>query len=304
VQCLKRLRLWFLYRSCLGIIVFSRGVFKVLPTSLFYRITGFLLRVIVFFILPRRRIVSNLNRTLGESYSSADKEGLAKGVQSHWARNIQDCLVQWLYPDHIRSSVNVKGIENLDAALSRGKGVIALGAHLGNFMLLGTKLGIEGYPFHTLIRFPDDRKVQDFIKRHVSSFYQTLIPSMPRRMAVERILGILKKNQIVFVLGDNFKRGRVPTHFFGQPVLSSRGPVSLALRSGAAVLPVYLIRNHQGGQDLWIEPEILITRNGHLPSDIVANTHRVTACLENMVRRYPDQWNWLTLRLKESGRES
>ena len=176
--------------------------------------------------------------------------------------------------------------------------MIALGAHLGNFILVGARLGIEGYPFHTLIRFPEDPKTKSFLEKHVAAYYQHLLPSMPRRAAVEKILEVLRRNEIVFVLGDNFKRGRVHAQFFGQPIRSSRGPVSLALRSGAAVLPTYLIRNDRGEMELRIDPEIPIGRNGDLSSDIVTNTQRMTAIIEELVRRYPDQWNWLTLRFE------
>jgi len=74
----------------------------------------------------------------------------------------------------------------------------------------------------------------------------------------------------------------------------------LALRSGAALVPLYLIRNYQGGMDLIIEPEITLGRNGRLSEDITHNTHQIVGYLENLIRRYPDQWNWLTVRMRSS----
>lgn len=299
MQSLKHVRLWLLYRCCLGIVVFCLRVFRVLPIGLFRIVSNPLLRVVAFFILPRGRIVKNLNQTLGDSYSFAAKKGLAKGVQAHFVKNIRDCLFHWIHPEETRSLISVKGIENLEAALSKGRGVIALGAHLGNFIMVGTRLGMDQYPFHTLIRFPADRGARSFIEKHASVFCQILIPSMPRRSAVESVLRLLKENQIVYILGDNFKRGRVPDRFYGQPVCSSRGPVSLAMRTGAVILPMYLIRNYQGRSELQIHPEISVSRTGRLPADIISNTHRITECLEVLVRRYPDQWNWITLRLEK-----
>ena len=299
MQSLKRLRLWCLYRCCLGIVVFCLRVFRIVPIGLFRFGSNALLRVVAVFILPLRRIVKNLDKTLGKSYSFAAKKGLAKGVQFHFAKNIQDCLFHWVYPEETRSLISINGIENLEAALSKGRGVIALGAHLGNFILVGSRLGMDQYPFNTLIRFPADRGARSFIEKHASVFYQTLIPSMPRRSAVETVLRVLKKNQIVYILGDNFKRGRVPDRFFGQPVRSSRGPVSLAMRTGAVILPMYLIRNYQGRSELQIYPEIPVSRTGSLPSDIISNSHRITEFLEGLVRRYPDQWNWITLKFEE-----
>jgi len=99
------------------------------------------------------------------------------------------------------------------------------------------------------------------------------------------------------MLADNLKKGKIPTSLFGQTVFSPRGPVSLALRSGAAVLPVYLIRNYQGGLDLVIAQEIPMMRNGNLAADIVRNTDSTMVYLEDLIRSYPDQWTWLTVRM-------
>ena len=213
-------------------------------------------------------------------------------------RNLQDCIQQWFYPNHVRETVTVKGLENLEAALEKGRGVIALGAHIGNFIFAGARLGMDGYAFHTLFRIPADQWVRELIQQNLSCFHQKLIPAIPRKAAVRRVLDVLRNNEIVFILADNLKRGRVNTRFFGQPVLSSRGPVSLALRSGAAVVPIYVIRNYGGRLDLVIDPEIPVSRNGNLSGDIVTNTHRITLYLEGLVRRYPDQWSWLTVRMR------
>ncbi len=297
-KTIKRVRRWLLCRLCDGVRLFFYALYKTLPPILFRPISVFLVKIVITLILPRRRIVKNLNRAFGETYTSSTKRGLAKGVQLHFVRNIHDCLIQWLFPGHILSLVKVKGIENLQRALAKGKGVIALGAHIGNFVMAGTMLGIDGYPFHILFRIPADKGVRSFVEQYiVSSFYLKLIPSQPRKMAVRRVLEILRRNEIVYSLADNLKKGRIRATFFGKPIRTTRGPVSLALRSGAVVLPVNLIRNYQGGLDLIIDPELPISRNGNLAADIVCNTRLITVYLEDLVRRYPDQWNWLTVRM-------
>jgi len=165
---------------------------------------------------------------------------------------------------------------------------------------VGARLGVEGYPFHTLFRIPSDPRIGTIVCNYLPPrLHQRVIPSRPRRAAVRQILSALKRNEIVFILGDNLKKGKVQTLFFGQRVFSPRGPVSLALRSGAAVVPLYLIRNYQGGMELIIEPEICLTRNGRLSEDITQNTHHIVGYLENLIRRYPDQWNWLTVRMRK-----
>ena len=67
------------------------------------------------------------------------------------------------------------------------------------------------------------------------------------------------------------------------------------------MLPVYVIRNDTGGLDLVIEEEMKLTRSGDLRADVQANTDRIMERLETLVRRYPDQWYWLTARIPPPG---
>jgi Kdo2-lipid IVA lauroyltransferase/acyltransferase len=233
----------------------------------------------------------------GKCYSHATKVGLARGVQDHFRKNLFDCLLQLSDPEYVRRSISVIGREHLQTVLEKGKGAIALGAHIGNFVLLGTRIGMEGHPFHTLFRIPSDRAVEGVIKRYLPRYHQSVIPSLTKRMAVKAILEALKRNEIVHILADNLKNGTIDALLFESRVLSSRGPVSLALRSGAPLVPMYLIRNYNGRMHLVIEPPIEITVSGDLATDIAQNTRRVISHLEALIRRYPDQWNWLTVRL-------
>lgn len=298
---LKNVRLWLLYRSLEGIFLILLKLVKTLPIDLFQRLSAPIVKGLVCFVIPRRRILRNLNAAFGQRYSSATKTGLAKGVQQHFAKNLMDCFLQLGHPQYVKSAVTIEGIENLEAALAKGKGIIALGAHLGNFVLVGTRIGVEGYPFSSLFRVPEEKRIKEMIEFYLCPpFRQQIIPSRPRRLAVRKILNALKRNEIVYILGDNLKKGKIETLFFGQKVLSPRGPVSLALRSGAALVPLYLVRNYQGGLQLIIEPEIPLSRNGDLGRDITHSTQQIVRHLEQLIRRYPDQWNWLTVRMKKN----
>ena len=153
----KKCQLWLAYRISKAALLLFRGSFRALPIRLFRLMVGSVTGVIITVFLSRRRIMENVNKALGETCSVATKKGLAKGVKFNIGRNLQDCILQWLDPRYVIEHVTVAGIENLEAALARKKGVIALGAHLGNYVLVGARLGIEGFPFHTLFRVPSDK---------------------------------------------------------------------------------------------------------------------------------------------------
>lgn len=294
----KKVQLWVLYRMLEGTFFLLCWLLRALPVNLFRRISAPVVGAFIYFVVPRRRILRNLNAAFGERYSPATKTGLAKGVQQHFAKNLIDCFLQLGHPHYVKSAATIEGLENLEAALAKGKGVIGLGAHIGNFVLAGARLGAEGYAFSTVFRTPREERLERIINRHLPFFHQQIIPSRPKRAAVKKILGALKRNEIVFILGDNLKKGKVEAFLFGQPVPSPRGPASLALRSGAALVPVYLVRNYQGGLQLTIEPEVPLARNGDLGRDIARGTQQIVYHLERLIRRYPDQWNWLTVRMR------
>ena len=288
-----------LYRFCEAAFCFFYGLVKLLPSSTFSKVAYPFLWLFVSLVVPKKRIVKNLTAAFGQSYSYATKKGLARGVQEQFIQNLLDCFEQISDHNHARQTIPIKGIEHLQSALKNGKGVIALGAHIGNFVLLGTRVGLEGHRFHTLFRIPNDRRIKRAIARYLPHYHQSVIPSQPRHVAVRNILAALKKNEIVYILGDNLKKGRIDALLFGQRVPSPRGPISLALRSGAPLVPMYLVREYHGGMELVIEREIEMIRNGNLSNDIAENTQRVVLYLESLIRRYPDQWNWLTVRMTQ-----
>jgi lauroyl/myristoyl acyltransferase len=95
-------------------------------------------------------------------------------------------LLQLADDQHAMKTVHIQGKENLESALSKGKGVIAFGAHIGNFVLLGTRIGIEGYRVHTLFRIPSDTRIQKLIATFLPHYQQSVISCLPRRSAVAR----------------------------------------------------------------------------------------------------------------------
>ena len=293
----QRATQWLFFRGCGGLARVLLRLMRMTSPERFGRLARPVVRLFLSVAVSRRRLVAVMDAAFGESWDKAAKLGLARDVQRQGADAAVDSLLHIGHPERLRDTLRVRGLEHLDAALGRGHGVIALSFHLGNFLLVGGGLGLRGYSIQCLFRFLDDEKFMELVLRHSRSFFAGLIPSIPRRDAVRKILAVLRDNQTVLILGDNLKRGEVETRLFGRPVRSARGPVSLALRSGAAVLPVYLIRNDAGGLELVVEEEMQLTRTGDLHADVQVNTDRIMERLETLIRRYPDQWYWLTARI-------
>jgi KDO2-lipid IV(A) lauroyltransferase len=195
--------------------------------------------------------------------------------------------------EKIRSSVAFEGEDHLRRALEQGRGVIALSAHLGNFAMIGARLAAAGYPFSVVVKQPKDERFARLIDHYRAVVGMQTISAKPRREAARQILKVLRRNEVILVIADEFKSHGVEVEFLGRTAPAPRGPATLALRTGAAVLPTFVTRDREDRLTLRIGAEIKLVKTGDLQGDVAANTSLFARHLEAMVRRYPDQWNWL-----------
>jgi KDO2-lipid IV(A) lauroyltransferase len=181
--------------------------------------------------------------------------------------------------------------------LAKGRGVVVLSAHLGNFFLLGGRLSLEGYETFVLVNQPRDGRFAEMMEHYRRQVRQRSIHARPRREALRELNRVLRRNQVAVLIADEFRRGSgIETPFFGGTVISRRGPATLALRTGAAVVPACLVRQPDDSLKLMIEPELELERSGPVAEQVRVSTIRITQWLERTVRRYPDQWNWMNIR--------
>ena len=203
--------------------------------------------------------------------------------------------------EEIRAKIVIDGRENLDAALAKGSGVLILSAHLGNFFLVGSRLAFEGIPTYVLVNQPREGRFARLMDDYRLQVRQQTIHARPRREALQEINAVLRRNQIAVVIADEYRKGNgIQVPLFGRTVNARRGPITLALRTGAALVPACMIRQPDGTLKLIIEPELELDRSGKGKAEIRENTVRMTGWLERTVRRYPDQWNWMNFRWWES----
>jgi len=245
----------------------------------------------------RRRSLKNLNVALGDHLGQAAIEKLAHGSLRNFFRACVEIGITLNSSDNdLRSEIEVSGRGNLDAALSKGKGVIALSAHLGNFFLVGTRLTIDGYTTFVLVNQPRDGQFARLMDDCRLQARQKTIHARPRREALQEIYQVLRRNGIAIMIADEYRKGAgIHVPLFGHTVLARRGPATLALRTGAAIVPVIMVRGSDDRLRLVIEPELELVRSAKSMAEVKEGTARITQWLERTVRTYPDQWNWMNI---------
>ena len=106
------------------------------------------------------------------------------------------------------------------------------------------------------------------------------------------VLRALRANHIVCLLCDRDLGGDGPeVTFFGERTTLPGGPVTLALRSGAPVLPTAVYFDGSVAHRGRVEPPLDLTRHGRLREDVAAGTQALAVALEDLIRSAPDQWH-------------
>ena len=246
----------------------------------------------------RKRSIQNLTLALGDQRDSREIRAIVRRSLRNFFRDFVEIgFALESSADQIRAEIPLRGRDQLEVALAKGRGVIALGAHLGNFFLVGTRLAAERFPTYVLINQPKNGRLSQLMDRYRLMVGQQTIHARPHRRASQELAQVLRRNEIAIVTADEYRSGNgIYVPLFGRTVLARRGPATLALRTGAALVPICLVREPDGHLTLIIEPEIELSKTGEIKADVRENTLRVTQWLERTVRSYPDQWNWMNVR--------
>ena len=279
---------------------FAVGCFavRVLPRHWLFRLAdGLASLAYLLFKGFRSRSRKNIAAAFDEKLSGTAVEKIARRSLRNFFRDcVEIGIVLESSDEEVRVQVPIIGKEYLDTALEKGSGVVVLSAHLGNFFILGTRLAVDGYPVFVLVNQPSDGQFAELMDRYRLKVKQRTIHARPRRAALKQLNEILRRNEIAIVIADEYRRGNgIPVPLFGHTVLARRGPATLALRTGAAVVPACIVRQADDSLQLVIEPELEFDRSGTTKAQVTENTVRLTRWLESTVRRYPDQWNWMNI---------
>jgi KDO2-lipid IV(A) lauroyltransferase len=227
--------------------------------------------------------------------SEAERERILRAAFRQWGWLVAEFA---RFPRHTAASIEevivYDGLENYQQAAARGKGVLYLTAHVGAWELSSFAHSLHGCPLAYVNRPLDNPWVDRLVNR-----YRCLggNRAIDRRQAARAILEELARGGAVGILMDqNVVEGdaNVFADFFGLPASTTAGLARIALRTEAAVVPVFVLWDEEKGKyRLRFEPALALARTGDAERDVLENTARFNRVIEDVVRRYPDQWLWI-----------
>ena len=246
----------------------------------------------------KEKIFLNLKLAYGDDLSQSLMKETARAVVLNFGRNWTEIFYSCGPSKRkLHDNISIEGKQNLEKALASGRGVVAVSAHIGNYAILAPRLTVEGYDFLMVIRDLKSAVSSRVYRRGRELMGFASVTTVPERHFFKTTIKTLQRNGIVCVIADeNKRRGGIFVDFFSHPASTAPGPAALALRTGAAVVPIFIVRNDDGSQKIIIEEEIKKTDSGDRGNDLLYITSAYTRVIERYVRLYPSQWLWTNWR--------
>ncbi len=245
----------------------------------------------------RRRAVENLLRA-GLAAHAAAARRMTRAVFQNLGRSLADvCRVPQRSDAELATGFRVEGYEHIREARARGRGVLAIGAHLGAWELLPLFTALQGDPGHMVVRTMDNATLD----RALTAIRTRGGNAVIRKQDLMRTgLRVLKGGGTIGILIDQNIAARegVFVEFFGRPACTTYAAALLALRTGAAVIPVAIFREAPARHVVVMKEPIALFRSGNLRDDLQENTARFTRAIEAFIRRSPTDWLWVHRRWK------
>ena len=264
------------------------------------RLAAGLLVSCLYPLLTRLRRVGHRNLELAlPELPPVECERILRGVFRHlgW-QLVEFCRMSRYTPENTRHCLRTEGLQHYLAARAKGKGVLIVTGHLGAWELSSFYHSLMGYPMGMVIRRLDNRRLDSFVNAmrclhgnrvlHKDDFARGLLTAMRQGETV----GILMDTNMTPPQGEFVQ-------FFGRSACTASGLARVALKTGAAVLPGFMLwEPNEGRYVLHFGPQLALPRTNDHPADILAATQLCTAAIESWIRRYPDQWLWIHRRWK------
>jgi len=185
----------------------------------------------------------------------------------------------------------ITGMENLEQALSSGRGIVLLAAHLGNWELGSLKLCLKDKKIHVVFA-PDSSSLLESQRRFLRSADGVQeVPLRDGGFSSLKLLRVLQEGGVVALQGDRltFDRG-ITVMFFGQEALFPKGPVKLALVSDSIVLPVFIPITGYKSYEIIVEAPVYMETGEGVTDDVKTNLQKIITIWETYIGRYPTQW--------------
>ena len=264
------------------------------------RFLGKVLGTLFLFIPFKRKnvLIKNIKESLGNSYSKAELKKLEWRIFCHFGMMLFEVPhILRLNHKRLEKYVFFRNENNLVNALKKGKGVLILTGHFGNWEFMSAAISLR-FARVSVVARPFDFKPLENLMLHVRSRFGAEI--IQKMKGMRKILKAIKHKRMVGVLLDqnvDWYDG-VFVDFLGKKACTNKGLALIALKTDAPVIPAFPVRQKDGRYCIIFDNEIELERSNDKTRDVEENTSKFTAIIEEYIRKYPDHWFWFHMRWK------
>ena len=276
-------------------------LFERLPYGVVRFVTGILIAIGFRLTVRQRRIArESLDIAFGDGKTSEEKQRIIKRCFEDFGNGMTEMLYYLAHPQRVGEAVSFEGRKHLDAAMAQGRGVIAVTAHFGNFPLMMLACAQMGYRASAIIRPARDEELSAYLHKKRTQVGLGTVYAIPRPQCVNESLRDLRDGKLLFIpIDQNFgSGGGVYVEFFGQKAATATGPAVFAMRTGAPIVPMFMLRQDDGRHKIVVEPPVELGGGSSEEDTVKSTMTRITQLIENYIRRYPHEWAWMHRRWK------
>jgi KDO2-lipid IV(A) lauroyltransferase len=256
---------------------------------------------LAFAALPsaRRRTLAHLALAFGVDATTDERRAIAARSFANLGRSAIELLMLSRRPrTAVERLVTIEGEDRLKTAFAGGRGVIFLTGHFGNWELMAAAVTRRGYHASVVATPVYDQRVDELlVGARAAHGVHTISRGSPA--AARHILSCLRRNAILGMLIDqDTDVDGVFVPFFGRPAHTPSGAATLALKTGAAVIFGFMVREGRSRHRLVLQGPVELVRTGNHQRDVEENTAAFTREIERYIRAHPDHWVWMHDRWK------
>jgi KDO2-lipid IV(A) lauroyltransferase len=264
-----------------------------LPSSLAYWVAKRLADLC--FLIPigkyrsyKKAVIQNICLVLGKDKKNPLVRKIVAGVYHNFAKYLREFLwLPGLDQNRFFRLVTPLGVENLDCALSKKKGVILLSTHFGNWEWGGLSLALLGYKVNFLVR-PHKNKRTDRLFNYIREKKRIKVIPLAR---LKEGIKVLKRNEILAILADENLEQTMKAKLFSQEIDIPSGPFRLARKTEAMITPAFSIRDRGNRRQKGIVEAPLEVKKGKSEErDVQEAINSFIQIVEDYLRYYPDHW--------------
>jgi KDO2-lipid IV(A) lauroyltransferase len=281
-------------RGIVNAFRFASVVARVVPPAISLPVARMVGRIAGYLDRDRRRLVErNLRRVRGPELTGRQLRRSVDLVFASYADYyLQSFRLPSMSAEEIVSGFTEEGYERIAEGLEAGNGVIMAMPHLGSWEWAAHWLTLHhGVPVGCVVESLEPPELFDWYRSFRASLGMKVVGLGPG--AGTETMAMLRENRAVCLPSDRHVGGSgVAVEFFGEVTMLPAGPATLALRTGAVLLPI-AIYDHPGGCHGVVRPPVAAQREGRLRDDVARVTRALAAELEVLIAAEPEQWHLL-----------